>query len=145
MSFRLARPAALPISASSGDLLRHRRFASLSDLLSTTSWHLPSPFTPIHTISVSPDAGHFSFSKLPDEEEERNSSIARFHVARDDLLHPLANGNKARKLDALLPLLRACSATDVVSFFYLFFKFLIRVKHQPTEQNVQMLEGLSPF
>lgn len=123
MSIRLARPAALPISATSGDLIRHRSFSSLSDLLSTSSWHLPSPFTPIHTITVAPDRGHFSFSKLLDGEEEeeeeeterRISSIARFHVARDDLLHPLANGNKARKLDALLPLLRTYSATDVVS------------------------------
>ncbi|KAF3334810.1 D-cysteine desulfhydrase 2 [Carex littledalei] len=120
MSIRLARPAALPISATSGDLLHYRSFASLSDLLSTTSWHLPSPFTPIHTITVAPDRGHFSFSKLLDGEEEeeterRISSIARFHVARDDLLHPLANGNKARKLDALLPLLRTYSATDAVT------------------------------
>ncbi|KAJ1688328.1 hypothetical protein LUZ63_019718 [Rhynchospora breviuscula] len=116
MSLRLARPAALPISASAsaGDLLRHRRFTSISDLLSNTTWHLPSPSTPIHTISVAHDRGHFSYSNLLDG-EGRTSPTARFHVARDDLLHPLANGNKARKLDALLPLLRAYSATDVVT------------------------------
>ncbi|KAJ4768770.1 Pyridoxal-5'-phosphate-dependent enzyme family protein [Rhynchospora pubera] len=91
-----------------------RHFSSVSDLLSKTSWHLPSPSTPIHTISVAHGRGHFSYSNLLDG-EGRTSPTARFHVARDDLLHPLANGNKARKLDALLPLLRAYSATDVVT------------------------------
>ncbi|KAL4202778.1 hypothetical protein AMTRI_Chr02g265280 [Amborella trichopoda] len=36
-------------------------------------------------------------------------------VVRDDLLHPFVNGNKARKLDALLPLLQAHGVTDVVT------------------------------
>ncbi|CAA0814112.1 D-cysteine desulfhydrase 2- mitochondrial [Striga hermonthica] len=38
-----------------------------------------------------------------------------FYVVRDDLLHPLVNGNKARKLDALLPLLEDNAVTDVVT------------------------------
>ncbi|XP_074309976.1 D-cysteine desulfhydrase 2, mitochondrial isoform X2 [Silene latifolia] len=38
-----------------------------------------------------------------------------FYVVRDDLLHPLANGNKARKLDALLPMIEDFSGTDVVT------------------------------
>ncbi|KAG2406833.1 D-cysteine desulfhydrase [Vigna angularis] len=38
-----------------------------------------------------------------------------FYVVRDDLLHPLVNGNKARKLDGLLPVLQRYSVTDVVT------------------------------
>lgn len=38
-----------------------------------------------------------------------------FWVVRDDLLHPVAGGNKLRKLDALLPQLRDAGATDIVS------------------------------
>ena len=37
-----------------------------------------------------------------------------FWVVRDDLLHPIAGGNKLRKLDALLPALLASGATDIV-------------------------------
>ena len=37
-----------------------------------------------------------------------------FWVVRDDLLHPVAGGNKLRKLDALLPQLQADGATDIV-------------------------------
>jgi len=37
-----------------------------------------------------------------------------FRVIRDDLLHPVAGGNKLRKLDALLPALLAAGTTDVV-------------------------------
>ncbi|KAL9226376.1 hypothetical protein vseg_002198 [Gypsophila vaccaria] len=38
-----------------------------------------------------------------------------FYIVRDDLLHPLVNGNKARKLDALLPIIEDISGTDVVT------------------------------
>ncbi|KAF3334346.1 PLASMODESMATA CALLOSE-BINDING PROTEIN 3-like protein [Carex littledalei] len=51
------------------------------------------------------------------EEEEmaqRISPIVYFHVAMDDLLHPLANGKKAHKLNTLLPLRHTYSATDVL-------------------------------
>lgn len=37
-----------------------------------------------------------------------------FYVVRDDLLHPLVNGNKARKLDGLLPLVEDYRVTDVL-------------------------------
>ena len=37
-----------------------------------------------------------------------------FRLIRDDLLHPVAGGNKLRKLDALLPALLAAGTTDVV-------------------------------
>uniref|UniRef100_A0A0E0FRN6 Uncharacterized protein n=1 Tax=Oryza nivara TaxID=4536 RepID=A0A0E0FRN6_ORYNI len=98
---------------------------TVANLLSATEWMLPSPATQVHTISVLPSHSppspphHFAFSNLTTapkrnggkgEEEGR----PRFEVVRDDLLHPLANGNKARKLDALLPLLRRRGATDVV-------------------------------
>jgi 1-aminocyclopropane-1-carboxylate deaminase/D-cysteine desulfhydrase-like pyridoxal-dependent ACC family enzyme len=46
---------------------------------------------------------------------EKGSEDPFFYVVRDDLLHPLVNGNKARKLDALFPLLVDYSVTDVVS------------------------------
>ncbi|KAK4402699.1 D-cysteine desulfhydrase 2, mitochondrial [Sesamum angolense] len=46
---------------------------------------------------------------------KKNQSFPSFYVVRDDLLHPLVNGNKARKLDALLPLLEDYDATDVVT------------------------------
>lgn len=42
---------------------------------------------------------------------EQNSS---FYIVRDDLLHPFVNGNKARKLDGLLPHIEDHSVTDVV-------------------------------
>uniref|UniRef100_J3L361 D-cysteine desulfhydrase n=1 Tax=Oryza brachyantha TaxID=4533 RepID=J3L361_ORYBR len=87
---------------------------------------LPSPATQVHTISVRPSHSlpspphHLAFSNLTTapkrhggKGEEEGSP--RFEVVRDDLLHPLANGNKARKLDALLPLLRRRGATDVVT------------------------------
>ena len=100
---------------------------TVANLLSATEWMLPSPASQVHTISVlpsqSPSSRHeFAFSNL-------NTSLGngggkgveegshRFRVVRDDLLHPLANGNKARKLDALLPLLRRRGATDIVRSF----------------------------
>lgn len=44
----------------------------------------------------------------------KKNHFPSFYVVRDDLLHPLVNGNKARKLDALLPLLEDNDVTDVV-------------------------------
>lgn len=51
-----------------------------------------------------------------DEALETDSLAPSFYVVRDDLIHPLMNGNKARKLDALLPFLEDHSVTDVVRF-----------------------------
>lgn len=48
--------------------------------------------------------------------EMDNKQRKHFYIVRDDLLHPLINGNKARKLDALLPLAEDCSVTDVVNY-----------------------------
>lgn len=81
-------------------------------------WRLQSPATPIHQISVSSAKGIGKLSflnntrpRLGDEVSKKGSS---FYILRDDLLHPLVNGNKARKLDALLPLLQDHKVTDLV-------------------------------
>ncbi|XP_073132720.1 D-cysteine desulfhydrase 2, mitochondrial isoform X2 [Henckelia pumila] len=46
---------------------------------------------------------------------QKSHASPSFYVVRDDLLHPLVNGNKARKLDAILPVLEDNAATDVVT------------------------------
>ncbi|XP_025815558.1 putative D-cysteine desulfhydrase 2, mitochondrial isoform X3 [Panicum hallii] len=98
---------------------------TVANLLSATEWMLPSPASQVHTISVlpsqSPTPRHeLAFSNLTTSlgnggGKGVEAGSHRFHVVRDDLLHPLANGNKARKLDALLPLLRRRGATDIVT------------------------------
>jgi hypothetical protein len=88
--------------------------------------HIPD--TEIHRIKLSPlrgrdrDCQSVNFALLNntklyfgDDSMEKGSEDPFFYVVRDDLLHPLINGNKARKLDALLPLLVDYSVTDVVS------------------------------
>ncbi|KAJ1284924.1 hypothetical protein BS78_03G242700 [Paspalum vaginatum] len=98
---------------------------TVASFLSSTEWMLPSPATQVHTVSVLPSQiptprYEFAFSNLTTSFRNggvsgEEASSPRFHVVRDDLLHPLANGNKARKLDALLPLLRRRGATDIVT------------------------------
>ncbi|KAJ6431059.1 hypothetical protein OIU84_018537 [Salix udensis] len=91
-------------------------------------WMLHVPDTEIHQIKLSPSqgrhregpSGNLSFLNntkpyFGDELKEKGSEDPFFYVVRDDLLHPLVNGNKARKLDALLPLLVDYSVTDVVT------------------------------
>lgn len=92
---------------------------------------LPTPETKIHQIklSVNPKASNdemrfddirflnnsnpcFGGNDAADKEGVEGRS---FYAVRDDLIHPLINGNKARKLDALLPLLEQHGVTDVVS------------------------------
>lgn len=51
---------------------------------------------------------------LGDSMVERNNDDTSFYILRDDLLHPLVNGNKARKLDGLIPLAEDYSVTDMV-------------------------------
>lgn len=102
---------------------------TVANILSATEWMLPSPASQVHTIAVlpshSPTPRHeLAFSNLTTSlgngggggggGKGGEAGSVRFHVVRDDLLHPLANGNKARKLDALLPLLRRRGATDIV-------------------------------
>ncbi|XP_042048639.1 D-cysteine desulfhydrase 2, mitochondrial-like isoform X2 [Salvia splendens] len=45
----------------------------------------------------------------------KKNDSSSFYVVRDDLLHPLVNGNKSRKLDALLPVLEDNAVTEVVT------------------------------
>ncbi|XWS69122.1 hypothetical protein CRYUN_Cryun04dG0152500 [Craigia yunnanensis] len=44
---------------------------------------------------------------------EDNQGLS-FSIVRDDLLHPFISGNKARKLDGLLPLIEDDGVTDVI-------------------------------
>ncbi len=90
-------------------------------------WALPSPDAKIHQVMLSqarvPHRGgpfgnisllnntHPSFG---DEMIVKDGQDASFYIVRDDLLHPLVNGNKARKLDGLLPLIEDHSVTDMV-------------------------------
>ncbi|GAB4840487.1 hypothetical protein Ancab_021256 [Ancistrocladus abbreviatus] len=91
-------------------------------------WTLQNPDTKIHQIMLLkkqglPKSGYFadikfsinSYPKLGDAMKEQNNKDVSFYVVRDDLLHPLVNGNKARKLDALLPIIEDFSGTDVVT------------------------------
>ncbi|XP_010425284.1 PREDICTED: D-cysteine desulfhydrase 2, mitochondrial isoform X1 [Camelina sativa] len=84
-------------------------------------WGLQSPASPIQEISVSSDKGiekfYFSNNTRPHLGDEmlKRKQDSSFYILRDDLLHPLVNGNKARKLDALLPLLEDYKVTDVVT------------------------------
>ncbi|XP_057949403.1 D-cysteine desulfhydrase 2, mitochondrial isoform X2 [Malania oleifera] len=91
-------------------------------------WSLLNPDAQIHQVMISKkqiqnEGGSFnniSFSNnthpyLGDNMMKNNRQHPSFYVVRDDLLHPLVNGNKARKLDGLLPLIEDHSVTDVVS------------------------------
>ncbi|KAA8529673.1 hypothetical protein F0562_034227 [Nyssa sinensis] len=91
-------------------------------------WTFLSPDTKIHQIMVSTEQlkhgggefGNISFLNnvnpcLGDIMMETNNRQPSFYILRDDLLHPLVNGNKARKLDGLLPLIEDHSVTDVVT------------------------------
>ncbi|XP_042376864.1 D-cysteine desulfhydrase 2, mitochondrial-like isoform X4 [Zingiber officinale] len=84
-------------------------------------WMLSSPSAPIHAISFTkPSTSSFTYysnglsvSHLRSAEEAKPSSS--FYLIRDDLLHPLVNGNKARKLDAIIPLILRHAATDLIT------------------------------
>lgn len=91
-------------------------------------WALEIPDTKVHQITIAMKQtsarsgifGNMDFSmnaspELGDSVMDEGCKDASFYVVRDDLLHPFVNGNKARKLDALLPIIEDCSATDVVS------------------------------
>ncbi|KAJ4835958.1 hypothetical protein Tsubulata_026186 [Turnera subulata] len=90
-------------------------------------WMLRVPDAEIHQIVVSPSPGSLGTGRLGSISFTNNTrprfggdgvvadGDGLFYVVRDDLLHPLVNGNKARKLDALLPLLTDHSVTDVVT------------------------------
>ncbi|XP_022726791.1 D-cysteine desulfhydrase 2, mitochondrial-like isoform X2 [Durio zibethinus] len=90
-------------------------------------WTLLRPDTEVHQITVSSTQGQNrggSFSNvsflnnkqpyLGNKMFEDNQGLS-FYIVRDDLLHPFINGNKARKLDGLLPLIEDHGVTDVVT------------------------------
>lgn len=89
-------------------------------------WALPAPDAKIHQIVFSSNEVaepgkalsdvSFSNNTNPSFMMSKNDQEPSFFVVRDDLLHPLINGNKARKLDALIPLVEDHSVTDVVRF-----------------------------
>ncbi|KAJ0095212.1 hypothetical protein Patl1_16803 [Pistacia atlantica] len=90
-------------------------------------WTLKSPDSKIHQIVLSAIPGKHGDGLFGNISFLNNSSPCLgdrmikkdkdqfFYVIRDDLLHPLVNGNKARKLDGLLPILEDHSVTDVVT------------------------------
>ena len=90
-------------------------------------WALPSPDTKIHQIMLSQarvrDRGgpfgnrsvlNNTQPSFVDDMVAKNDQNPSFYVVRDDLLHPFVSGNKARKLDGLLPIIEDHSVTDVV-------------------------------
>ncbi|XP_050276413.1 D-cysteine desulfhydrase 2, mitochondrial [Quercus robur] len=91
-------------------------------------WALPSPDTKIHQIMLSQArvrdrGGPFGNRSMlnntqpsfVDDMVAKNDQSPSFYIVRDDLLHPFVNGNKARKLDGLLPIIEDHSVTDVVT------------------------------
>ncbi|KAJ4710959.1 D-cysteine desulfhydrase 2, mitochondrial-like [Melia azedarach] len=98
----------------------------LSKLLDR-KWTMKSPDTIIHQIKLSAAHGKHGGGQWGDISFLNNTcpflgddmimgdEDRSFYVVRDDLLHPLVNGNKARKLDGLLPLLKDHLVTDVVT------------------------------
>ncbi|KAG2708040.1 hypothetical protein I3843_05G157700 [Carya illinoinensis] len=91
-------------------------------------WALPNPDTKIHQVmfpatKVGHRGGPFSYASLlnntqpsfGDDMMLKDDQNPSFYIVRDDLLHPLVNGNKARKLDGLLPLIEDHSVSDVVT------------------------------
>ncbi|CAM8947615.1 unnamed protein product [Rhodiola kirilowii] len=94
-------------------------------------WMLPTPETKVHQVKlvVNPktknDKRRFGDIRFfnntnpcllggEDAAGDGDGKEKSFYVVRDDLIHPLINGNKARKLDALLPLLEQHGITDVL-------------------------------
>ncbi|XP_062110511.1 D-cysteine desulfhydrase 2, mitochondrial isoform X1 [Humulus lupulus] len=74
-------------------------------------WTLPKPDTKIQQVILSSKQVTHPFLEMNEKESQEPS----FYVVRDDLLHPLVNGNKSRKLDALFPLVEDHLVTDVVT------------------------------
>ncbi|KAK9060225.1 hypothetical protein SSX86_020929 [Deinandra increscens subsp. villosa] len=90
-------------------------------------WTLMNPDTKIHQIKVSSTftnstalfritlGNYITYSNNPHPSLGEN--VRKWHDDRSvryDLLHPLVNGNKARKLDALIPLVEDHLGTDVI-------------------------------
>ncbi|GJR17168.1 hypothetical protein Tco_0965695 [Tanacetum coccineum] len=62
-------------------------------------WHTPNT-----QVSFSNDSNP-SLGDNVKESHKVDQSSSSFYIVRDDLLHPLVNGNKARELDALLKII----------------------------------------
>ncbi|KAK7306182.1 hypothetical protein VNO77_44108 [Canavalia gladiata] len=82
-------------------------------------WTLQCPETKIHQV-IHTRGPNFRLNTNPaigdgNRMAEMNKQSNYFYILRDDLLHPLINGNKARKLDGLIPLIQDSSVTDVVT------------------------------
>ncbi|OIV98451.1 hypothetical protein TanjilG_16778 [Lupinus angustifolius] len=80
-------------------------------------WTLHNPESKIHQL-IHTNPNNFILNNNPDFGNDAmimNNKGNNFYIVRDDLLHPLINGNKARKLDALLPIIQHYSVTDVVT------------------------------
>ncbi|XP_022151787.1 D-cysteine desulfhydrase 2, mitochondrial isoform X2 [Momordica charantia] len=67
--------------------------------------------SPASHLCLAVDTNSCTFNDVSRTDYQEQS----FYVVRDDLLHPLINGNKARKLDGVLPLIEDNSVTDVVT------------------------------
>ncbi|KAJ9176280.1 hypothetical protein P3X46_011612 [Hevea brasiliensis] len=130
LSSKMAIPAVKSGRYSCSQALSEVKLSS-EDLISNMlnrKWMLRIPDTKLHQIMLSPLQGRHrdgTFGKISfvnkaypyfgDHVMEKDRQHPSFYVVRDDLLHPLVNGNKARKLDGLLPLLVDHSVTDVVT------------------------------
>ena len=92
-------------------------------------WMLSSPSSKIQQIMLSSkkvkhrgelfgdlSLSNHNYPSLGPKMTVQDNQEPSFYIVRDDLLHPLVNGNKSRKLDALLPLVDDHLVTDVVSF-----------------------------
>ncbi|KAK4488795.1 hypothetical protein RD792_004584 [Penstemon davidsonii] len=88
-------------------------------------WSLSSPDSKINQVTILDRKGDELYGDICFQNNtqpflgegmvDKNQPFPSFYIVRDDLLHPLVNGNKARKLDALLPLLEDNNVTDVVT------------------------------
>ncbi|KAH9606167.1 hypothetical protein KSS87_014482 [Heliosperma pusillum] len=107
---------------------RKRRSEDLISKLLDRRWSLDKPDAKVHQVMytmkqtrmTSRFVSDVNFSinanpKLGEACMDESYKCPSFYVVRDDLLHPLANGNKARKLDALLPMIEDFLGTDVVT------------------------------
>ncbi|KAK2972184.1 hypothetical protein RJ640_030729, partial [Escallonia rubra] len=123
----LVGPTILPAGFQVASQLNLSGEEFLSKMLNR-KWTLTRPDTKVHQVLVSEGQiehqggpfGNILFSNNPhpclsDRMMEKNHNQTSFYVVRDDLLHPLVNGNKARKLDGLFPLVHDHSVTDVVT------------------------------
>ena len=94
----------------------------ITEILSQqSSWLLNTPAAPLKLVHLKGPAclqGSTQPTPLPTGATLKDTPSlnmqAAFHVLRDDMLHPIYGGNKARKLDAVVPRLLANQVTDVV-------------------------------